>query len=133
LDCENFSDAIASQWMPFYGKKENIEEDFEKDFVNGKNKEILTRLRYPDWLDRPTKQKAFVTMSGQYDVHHDEAIHRLGVQKCGRFIISPQMKLDLLNKLNRWGINGATLGIDDGDLWGVAQPYGALPKWQVYY
>lgn len=113
MDSDVFSYALATQWMPFYGKKENIADDFEQDFVNGKDKEVLIRLRYPEWMERPTKQKALITMSGQYDVHHDEAIHRLGVRKCGRFIISPQMKSDLLNKLNRWGINGATLGIGD--------------------
>ena len=65
------------------------------------------------WMERPIKQKAHIILSGQYNVHHDEAIHRLGVQKCGRIVISSQMKSDLLNKLNRWGINGATLGIGD--------------------
>jgi len=113
MESENFSYAIASQWMPFYGKKENIEDDFERDFVNGNNKNILIRFRYPEWLERPTKQKAWIIMSGQYDVNHAEAIHRLGVRKCGRFIINPQMKPFIFNKLDQWGINGATLGIYD--------------------
>jgi hypothetical protein len=64
-------------------------------------------------LERPNKQNAHITLSGQYNVRHDEAIHRLGVQKCGRFIINSQIKSDLLYKLNRLGINGATLGIGD--------------------
>jgi hypothetical protein len=115
MDYKNFSDAVASQWMPLYGKKGNIADDFEQDFVSGNNKEILSRFHYPDWMERPIKQKAHITLSGQYEVHHDEAIYRLGVRKCGRIIISSQMKSDLLNKLNRWGINGATLGIDDGE------------------
>ena len=113
MDYDVFSYALAKQWPLFYGKKENIEDDFEKDFTNGVNKEILIRFHYGCLVERPIKQKAHIIMSGQYDVHHDKAIHRLGVQKCGRFIIKPQMKTDLLNKLNRWGINGATLGIGD--------------------
>lgn len=113
MDYDAFSDALAKQWPLVYGKKENIEDDFERDFIDGKEKEILIRFHYPEWMERPKKQSAWITLSGQYDVHQDEAIHRLGVKKCGRFIISPKMKSDLLNKLNRLGINGTTLGIGD--------------------
>jgi hypothetical protein len=113
IDNNVFSNTLATQWQSAYGKKEDIEDDFEPDFINGTDKKILIRFKYPEWMERPTKQKAWITLSSQYDVHHDEAIHRLGVQKCGRFIISSQMKSDLLNKLNRLGINGATLGIGD--------------------
>lgn len=113
MDYDVFSYALATQWPLVYGKKENIEDDFERDFTNGEDKEILIRFHYRCLLERPIKQKAHITLSGQYNVRHDEAIHRLGVQKCGRFIISSQMKSDLLNKLNRLGINGATLGIGD--------------------
>ena len=111
MEYDQFSTALSSQWLIAYGKKGHIEDDFEQDFTKGKDKEILIRFHYPGWMERPKKQKAHITMSGQYDAHHDEAIHRLGVKKCGRFIISSQMKSELLNKLNRWGINGATLGI----------------------
>jgi len=116
MDYKNFSDAIASQWMPFYGKKKNIEDDFEKDFVDGNDKNILVRFHYPDWMDRPTKQKAWITLSGRFDIHHDEAIHRLGVRKCGRLIIRPEMKSYLLNKLDRWGINNTMLGISNSQV-----------------
>ncbi|MDD5064426.1 MAG: FRG domain-containing protein [Phycisphaerae bacterium] len=116
MDYNVFSYAIATQWMPFYGKYEFVTDDFEKDFTNGEDKEILIRFHYLCLLERPIKQKAWIIMSGQYDVHHDKEIHRLGVRKCGRFIISPQMKSDLLKKLDRWGINCATLGIHEGDL-----------------
>ena len=116
LNNVQFSSALSLQWFTAYGKNENIEDDFERDFIDGNKEEILIRFYYPAPLERPMKQKAWITLSDQYDVRHDEAIHRLGVKDCGRFIVSPQMKSDLLNKLNRWGINGATLGIDDGDL-----------------
>ncbi|MGD1042318.1 MAG: FRG domain-containing protein [Sedimentisphaerales bacterium] len=113
VDYKDFTDALEKLWPTAYGKNENIEDDFEQDFINGRDKEILIRLHYPEWMERPKKQSAWITLSNQYDVRHDKAIHRLGVQKCGRFIISSQMKSDLLNKLNRLGINGATLGIGD--------------------
>jgi hypothetical protein len=114
MDYGVFSHALATQWPLVYEKKKNIEDDFERDFVKGKDKEVLIRFHYPKCLlERPTKQKAHIIMSGQYDVDHDKAIHQLCVRKCGRFIIRSQMKSDLLNELNRLGINGATLGIGD--------------------
>jgi hypothetical protein len=109
----HFSDAISTQWQTAYGKNERIEDDFERDFVDCKEKDILIRFHYADWMERPKKQKAHVILSGQYNVHHDEEIYRLGVQECRRFIIGPQMKLDLLKKLNLWGINDETLGIGE--------------------
>lgn len=112
MDYNDFSDAIAEQWETAYGKKGNIEDDFERDFTNGVNKEILIRLHYKKWMDRPTKQKAYIIMSGKYDVCYGEAIHRLGV-KGERIIISSQMKSELLYRLNHRGINGETLGIGD--------------------
>ncbi len=113
MDYNDFSYAIAAQWPPVYGKNENIEDDFEQDFTKGNDKKVLIRFHYRCLLERPRKQKAHIIMSGQYDVHHDEAIHLLRVQNFGRFIISSEMKLELLNKLSRLGINGATLGIGD--------------------
>ena len=113
MDYNDFSGAITMQWQNAYGKNEYVADDFEQDFTQGNNREILIRFHYLCLVERPKKQKAHIILSGQYDVHHDEAIHRLGVKKCGRLIISPQMKSELLNKLNRLGINGATLGIGD--------------------
>lgn len=113
LDNDQFENALKKQWQPAYQKNGDIEDDFERDFIDGKEKKVLIKFHYPEWMERPKRQSAWITLSDQYDVHHDEAIHRLGIQKCGRFIISAQMKSDLLNKLNRLGINGATLGIGD--------------------
>lgn len=113
MDYNNFSDALAKQWPAAYRKNKHIEDDFERNFIDGKKKDVLIRFHYPGWMERPKKQEAWITMSNKYDVHHDNAIHKLGVKDCGRFIISSQMKSDMLNKLNRWGINGATLGIGD--------------------
>ena len=120
MDYDAFSYAIATQWIPFYGKKEFVEDDFEQDFTGGREKNILIRFHYPNWMERPKKQSAHIRLSGQYDVHHDEAIHRLGVRKCGRVIISPQTKSDLLSKLDRCGINSETLGIGDSSVETIA-------------
>jgi len=113
MDYNVFSHALAMQWPFFYNKYEKIEDDFEKDFTKGVNKEILIRFYYKCLLDRPNKQKAHIILSGQYDVHHDEAIHRMGVRKCGRIVIGSKIKSMLLDKLNLWGINKTTLGIED--------------------
>ncbi len=113
MDYGVFSYAIAAQWPLVYGKKKNIEDDFEKDFTEDKDKDILIRFHYKCLMNRPEKQNAHIILSGQYDVHHDEAIHRLGVRKCGRIVIKSKMKSDLLDKLDRWGINSKMLGIED--------------------
>jgi len=113
MDYDVFSYAIAKQWPLVYGKKKNIEDDFEKDFTGDKDKDILIRFHYKCLMDRPNKQKAHIILSGQYDVHHDEAIRRLGVQKCGRIVIGSKIKRMLRDKLNLWGINEATLAIED--------------------
>jgi hypothetical protein len=121
MDYDVFSYAIATQWSLVYGKKENIEDDFEHDFIKGVNKEIIIRFHYPGLLERPKKQDAHIILSGQYNVHLDEAIRRLGVQKCGRIIVYPKIKFDLLDKLNKWGINSTTLGIVESDVDKIAE------------
>jgi len=113
MDYNDFSAALAKQWLTTYGKNEHIEDDFERDFIDGKEKKVLIGFHYPEWMERPTKQKAWITMSGQYDVHHDEKIHRLGVRKRGRFIVRSSIKRNLLNSLNRLGINSVSLGVGD--------------------
>lgn len=113
MDYNDFSDAIATQWLKAYGKNKNIEDDFEQDFTHDVDKEILIRFLYPRSFDRSIKQKAHIILSGAYNVHHDEAIHSLGVRKCGRIVISSKIKSGLLDKLKLWGINNTTLGIED--------------------
>ena len=71
---KDFSDAIAKQWEKFYGKKENIEDDFENDFIEGIDRDILIRFHYKCLLDRPIKQKAHIILCGDYNVHLDKKI-----------------------------------------------------------
>jgi hypothetical protein len=43
MDYSCFSNALAKQWLKAYGKKKHIEDYFERDFISGKEKEILIR------------------------------------------------------------------------------------------
>jgi hypothetical protein len=110
---DDFSNALKTQWWPAYNKEGKIADDFEKDFTEDKDKDILIRYHYNPLLDRPEKQKAHIILSGLYNVHHDQKIYHLGVRNCGRIVIKSQIKFDLLGKLNRLGINSTTLGIED--------------------
>ncbi len=114
MDNMELSDRLQSQWKTVYGKDKRIEDDFEQDFIKGEEKQVLLRLFYANWMERPIRQNAWITVAGQYDVNHDEAIHRLGVRKCGRILIQPSLKQDLLRELNRLGVGGSTLGLGDG-------------------
>jgi len=113
MDYDDFSVHLAAQWWSAYRKYERIEDDFERDFIDGKEQGVFVRLHYPPWMERPTRQNAWTTLAGQYDVRHDEAIHRLGVRNFGRLIINPPLKRDLLTMLSRLGISGASLGLGD--------------------
>jgi hypothetical protein len=118
-----FSDAIKKQWQPAYHKDKDIEEDFEKEFTKDIDRDILIRFHYNCLLDRPRKQNAHIILYGGYNKHHDEKIYELldptketQTKKpihWGRIVIYPNMKFDLLDKLNLWGINNTTLGIED--------------------
>jgi hypothetical protein len=114
MNYDEFLKRVAEQWKDAYKKKENVENDIEEDFKRGIEKNILTPFHYPDWMDRPRLQEAWITFSLQYDIHHDESIiHRLGLKQCGRIIVRAELKHDLLNILKRWGVTGASLGIGD--------------------
>jgi hypothetical protein len=110
---DKFLKQVAEQWPKFYKKKSNVEDHIEKDFINGNEQNILTPLYYPKWMERPIMQAAWITLALRYDVRHDEAIHGLDLRQCGRIIIKAALKRDLLNKLSRLGVVGASLGIGD--------------------
>jgi len=113
MDYNELTACLKKQWWPVYKKYGHIEGNFERDFIDGRNKKVFIRLLYPMWMERPKKQNAWITLAGQYGVLHDEAIHQLGLLRCGRLIISPQLKRELLSELNRLGISGASLGLGD--------------------
>lgn len=113
MNCEHFSAVLAAQWPKVYGKTEHVEDDIEKDFIEAEQKDVFIRLHYPAFMERARNQKAWITLSGQYNVHHDRAIHRLGVRTCGRLIVKAGIKRDLLDMLNRLGVNGPSLGLGE--------------------
>jgi len=113
MNYDEFSARIAEQWTAAYGKPERIEDDFERDFIAGTENGVLTGFFYPDWMERPRKQKAWITLADRYGICHDEKIHDVSVQDCGRLVISPAIKRELLNELGRLGISGASLGLGD--------------------
>jgi hypothetical protein len=113
MNYDDFSKQVATQWPGTYGKTQDVENDIEKDFISGAAKDILTALHYPEWMERPRLQEAWITFALRYDIHHEEKIHQLGLRQCGRIIVRAALKRDLLNILNRWGVTGASLGIGD--------------------
>lgn len=113
MNNDEFSDRLEKQWRAAYGKNEHIEDDFQRDFIDGREKGVLVRLYHLTWMERPTKQEAWITLADQYGVRHDKAIYRLGVRNCGRLIINPPLKRELLTMLSRLGISGTSLGLGD--------------------
>lgn len=111
-DC--LSSALAKQWLPSYGKKCFVEDDLEKDFIKGDERNVFVRLRYPDFMERAALQQAWITFSLEYGVHHDREIFDLGVRTCGRVVVPASMKQDLLNRLDRLGVTGRSLGLGEG-------------------
>ncbi len=110
-DC--FTEALKAQWPKVYEKEGDVKDDIERDFINAEQRDVFVRLHYPDFMERAKRQNAWITLAGQYDVHHDRAIHRLGVQTCGRLIVKAGIKRDLLDMLNRLGVNGPSLGLGE--------------------
>lgn len=113
MNYEEFLSQVARQWPKVYGKSGKVEDDIDEDFIHGREKNILTALHYPEWMERPRMQAAWITLALRYDIRHDEAIHQLGLQKCGRLIVRAKFKRHLLNKLSRLGVIGASLGVGD--------------------
>ena len=113
MDYDEFSNCLARQWPKAYKKKEDITDDFQQDFKEGREKGVLIRLHHLTWMERPTRQDAWITLADQFAVRHDKAIHRLGVRDCGRLIVNASLKRELLSTLNGLGVNGQSLGLGD--------------------
>jgi hypothetical protein len=110
---DEFSARLAEQWVGAYGRPRDIADDFEQDFITDTEKGVLISFFYPPWMERPRKQHAWITLADQYAVCHDKKIHDLGVRDCGRLIISPGLKRELLGGLSQLGINAVSLGLGD--------------------
>jgi hypothetical protein len=113
MSYDDFSAHLAGQWPTAYGRTEDIADDFERDFIAGTEKGVLSSFFYPPWMERPRKQEAWITLADQYAICHAEKIHGLGVRDCGRLIVTPVLKRGLLTELSRLGISGTSLGLGD--------------------
>jgi hypothetical protein len=128
MDYDEFSKRLAEQWPKAYGKHADVADDFERDFVNGIEKGILIRLHYPEWMERPRKQRAWITLADRFGVPHNNAIHGLGVRKCARLLVKPSLKRDILSMLNRRGVCGASLGLADACVETIADELADLDR-----
>lgn len=120
MPIQDFDRAIATQWPPLYQKAGAIENDFERDFVARRSVDVLVKLQFPQWMQRPAAQRAFITISGKFDSDHAERVAALGVQRCGRLQIPAHLKGEVIRKLDFLGINGYTLGIGDSTVETIA-------------
>lgn len=121
MDNDNFTKALEIQWRRVYGKSGNVEDDIEKDFRDGEEKVVFTRLLYPPFMERLRLQQAWITFSMKYGVHHDEELSRLGVSYCGRVVVKASVKRALLEELARLGVTGESLGLGSGCVELIAQ------------
>jgi hypothetical protein len=125
MDLEEFEKRVANQWPQAYGKKGNIESDFERDLTDGVDKDVLVPLHFPGWMPRAVAQGAFLTAAGQLDMDHAQKIFELGVTACGRVIVPAAIKSAVIEKLDLMGVNGHTLQIGDSTVETIASDVSA--------
>ena len=111
MGTEDFERCAAKQWLKAYGKEENIQDDFEKDFTEGFDRDILVPLHFPPWMPRAVAQNARITVGSRFGICHARKIHKLGVTNCERVVIPARLKEKVIKKLDLMGVNGYTLGI----------------------
>lgn len=113
---EEFDHCVGAQWPALFAKPNHVEDEIERDFIEGGGGEWFTALNYmllPD--DRPSRQKAWITVAGRLDKCHAREIHRLGVREKGRLRIPARLKSEAISVLSRMGITRESLGFVDGE------------------
>lgn len=111
MDNSEFEGCVATQWPKAFGLTQNVEDKIEAAFIRGELDEWITGLHYPEVMDRPTAQKACVTIAGRPGVQHDERIASLGLCTRGRVRIPAALKRGVLQRLDELGVNGASLAM----------------------
>lgn len=109
MDNSAFESCVATQWPKTFGVAGNVEDKIEDAFISGKRHEWITGLHYHPIMERPTAQKACVTIAGRPGIQHDERIASLGLLKCGRVRIPATLKRGVLQRLDELGVNGRSL------------------------
>jgi hypothetical protein len=120
MDLKEFRNRVASQWRQAYGKEGNIEDDFERDFIIGKDRGVLVPVHFPPWMPRAASQEAFITVASGFGVDHARRMHELGVRNCQRLVIPARLKSQVIEKLDMLGVNGYTLEIGDSTVETIA-------------
>ncbi len=111
MDNSEFEACVATQWPKAFGVAGNVEDKIEAVFISGERQEWVSALHYIEILQRPTAQKACVTIAGRVGIRHDERIASLGLRKCGRVRIPPDLKKGVLQRLDELGVNGHSLAM----------------------
>ena len=111
MDNSEFEGWVAKQWQKAFGVDRGVEDKIEAAFISGEHHEWITGLHYPPIMQRPTEQKACVTIAGRVGIQHDERISSLGLRKCGRVRIPAGLKKGVLQRLDELGVNGRSLAM----------------------
>lgn len=112
----DFDLCAATQWRAVFDKCGHVEPDIERAFIAGDHPmSWFTAMKYerlPD--DRLDRQKGWITFAGQLVTDHAEEIHRLGVTRKGRLLITLKLKLEAIRGFEQLGITSQSLGLNDG-------------------
>lgn len=111
MDNSDFEGCVKTQWPKAFGVAGDVEDLIEAAFIRGDLHEWITSLYYPEIMERPTAQKACVTIAGRVGIRHDERIVSLGLRKCGRVRIPAGLKKGVLQRLGELGVNGRSLAM----------------------
>jgi len=106
-----FDYCVGAQWPALFGKRAHVEDDIEKDFIEGHDGQWFTALNYMLLADdRLDLQRAWITVAGHLGACHAEEIHRLGVRGKGRLVIPAQLKAEAMDLLGQMGITRRSPG-----------------------
>lgn len=114
FDRWQFDRCVAAQWPSLFGKFGYVEDDLERDFIEGKPAIMwFTAFEYMKLPgDRMDRQQAWMTVAGRLGTCHAEEIHRIGLRSKGRLRILAGMKKEAERQLVDLGITRESLGLD---------------------
>ena len=110
-----FDLCVAAQWPAIFDKCGHVEPEIEEGFREGHDAQWFTALKYirlPD--DRLDRQEGWITVAGRLGTNHAEKIHRLGVTRKGRLVITLKLKLEAIRGFEQLGMTTESLGLNDG-------------------
>jgi hypothetical protein len=102
---------VEQQWQPAFGKPRDVEDDIEQALFHSDGKSFVTALNYPEFVERASRQAAFVTVTGDPLQCHDRAISALGVDGLVRYRLASSQKRAALQLLRQYGVDAEALGL----------------------